>query len=346
MPADPHDPLRRYWHPVAWSHDVSGGPKPVPLLGERLVVWRDGDGTVRCFDDLCIHRGTALSLGEVVDGCLVCPYHGWRFDRAGACVHIPQFAPDARIPSTAAARSHRCEEAAGLVWVALDEPVAPIPTFPEWDDPAYRHVPCPDYTWATSAPRMVENFTDFGHLGWLHDGLLGSRDALEVPSHRVRQEGLELHYEITMQVPNTNDRFAVTDLSGDRGLQPNTYVLPLPHTIWLRCRTTPQRAPDAVLLRRPTRPPAAPASATSPATSRSTTTTPPTRRSRTSSPSRTGWSSRASVPRSCPSTCRPSCTCRSTAWPSRTGAGWPGSAEGRWWKGACSSRSRARSAGS
>ena len=57
-------------------------------------------------------------------------------------------------------------------WVALDDPVAPIPAFPEWDDPAYRHVPCPTYTWDTSAPRMVENFTDFGHFPFVHPGLV------------------------------------------------------------------------------------------------------------------------------------------------------------------------------
>jgi vanillate O-demethylase monooxygenase subunit len=82
---------------------------------------------------------------------------------------------------------------------------------------------------------MVENFTDFGHLGWLHDGYLGTRDDLVVPPHTVTDHGPELHYAVTMTVPNTNDEFAVTNLSGERGLQTNTYVLSLPHTIWLQC---------------------------------------------------------------------------------------------------------------
>jgi len=82
---------------------------------------------------------------------------------------------------------------------------------------------------------MVENFTDFGHLGYLHDGLLGTRDDLVVPAHRVSRDGTELHYELIMQVPNTNDRWAVTDLGGERGMQRNLYVLTLPHVIWLQC---------------------------------------------------------------------------------------------------------------
>lgn len=165
----------------------------------------------------------------------MCPYHGWEFTPDGACARMPQLPDDGRIPARARTRTHRCAEANGIVWVALDDPIAPIPTFPEWHDPGYRHVRCAPYTWATSAPRMVENFTDFGHLGWLHDGLLGTRDALEAPSHHVDQRGIELHYELTMEVPNTNQEFAVTDVSGSRGLQTNTYVLTLPHTIWLQC---------------------------------------------------------------------------------------------------------------
>ena len=58
------------------------------LLDEPLVLVRLG-GEVRAFKDLCVHRGTALSLGWVEDGCLVCPYHGWTYDPDGVCTRIP-----------------------------------------------------------------------------------------------------------------------------------------------------------------------------------------------------------------------------------------------------------------
>jgi vanillate O-demethylase monooxygenase subunit len=226
--------LRHYWHPVAWSNDVGAGPYATELLGERLVIWRDGDSSVAAADQ-CPHRGTRLSLGTVEGAHLVCPYHGWTFGPTGMCTTIPQLSADSPIPPRAALTTYRTEEQYGIIWVALDEPAAPIPAFPEWDDPSYRHVPCPTYTWAAGAGRMVENFTDFGHLGYLHDGLLGSRDDLVVPPHRVRTEGNALFYEIAMSVPNTDGEFAVTDVSGEFGLQTNTYVLTLPFTIHLRC---------------------------------------------------------------------------------------------------------------
>jgi phenylpropionate dioxygenase-like ring-hydroxylating dioxygenase large terminal subunit len=205
------------------------------LLDERVALWRGTDGTARAAFDRCPHRGTALSLGTVDRDCLVCPYHGWRYDAGGACVEIPQLAAEAAIPPRARLAMLRCRERYGLVWVALDEPVTDIPDFPEYEDPAYRHVECPAYTWSSSAPRMVENFTDFGHLGWLHDGYLGTKDELVVAPHTVTDADGALHYELTMTVPNTNDEFAVTDVSGERGRQTNTYVLTLPHAIWLRC---------------------------------------------------------------------------------------------------------------
>ncbi len=229
-------PLAGHWHPVAWAAELGNGPSQVVLLGERVVVWRDANGGVVAAVDRCPHRGTALSLGKVDErGCLVCPYHGWRFDAAGSCVAIPQLAAEAPVPARARLTTLCCEESAGLVWVCLSDPVAERPEFPEFGDPTYRHVRCSTYRWVTSPERMVENFTDFGHLGYLHDGLLGSIDDLVVPPHRVAQVGGELHYVLSMQVPNTNDRFAVTDVKGRRGVQTNRYVLTLPYAVHLQC---------------------------------------------------------------------------------------------------------------
>jgi phenylpropionate dioxygenase-like ring-hydroxylating dioxygenase large terminal subunit len=72
--------LRAAWHPVAWSADVADRPVGTTLLAEPVALWRDAGGTVRAVRDLCIHRGTALSLGWIDGGEIVCPYHGWRYE--------------------------------------------------------------------------------------------------------------------------------------------------------------------------------------------------------------------------------------------------------------------------
>src|SRR5438552_13342617 len=59
--------LRRHWHPVMFADELGEAPKAATLLDEAIVVVRMG-GAVSAFRDLCVHRGTALSLGKVLDG--------------------------------------------------------------------------------------------------------------------------------------------------------------------------------------------------------------------------------------------------------------------------------------
>jgi phenylpropionate dioxygenase-like ring-hydroxylating dioxygenase large terminal subunit len=82
--------LRGCWHPVAYATALADAPVRVRLLGENLVLWRDSHGTPHVLRDLCIHRGTALSLGRVVGDLLMCPYHGWQYGGDGVCRLIPQ----------------------------------------------------------------------------------------------------------------------------------------------------------------------------------------------------------------------------------------------------------------
>ncbi len=225
---------RDWWYAVGWASSLGSRPLPVKLLGEELVIWRSG-GSVFAATDRCPHRGTKLSFGIVEpSGCISCPYHGWEFDGSGSCTLVPQLDPSMPIPRGVRLDTKACTEANGLIWVCLGKPTVEIPGFPEWSGGDFHHVECEPYTWRCSPERMVENFMDFGHLGYLHDGLLGSRDDLEVPKHRVEREGAELHFELTMDVPSTADSFRVTNVRGERGKQTNTYVVSAPYTIYLR----------------------------------------------------------------------------------------------------------------
>jgi phenylpropionate dioxygenase-like ring-hydroxylating dioxygenase large terminal subunit len=80
--------LASFWQPVATVESLGEEPLAVELLGRPLALVRLG-GEVCAFDDLCRHLGAALSVGEVVDGCLRCRYHGWTYDATGKVVDIP-----------------------------------------------------------------------------------------------------------------------------------------------------------------------------------------------------------------------------------------------------------------
>ena len=93
--------LRACWHPVGFASGFADEPVRVVLLGEPIVIWRDSAGAPHALRDLCIHRGTALSLGRVVGDRLMCPYHGWQYGADGICALIPQLADPTRIPGKA-----------------------------------------------------------------------------------------------------------------------------------------------------------------------------------------------------------------------------------------------------
>jgi phenylpropionate dioxygenase-like ring-hydroxylating dioxygenase large terminal subunit len=227
--------LRACWHPVAYAAAVGADPLGAELLGEPLVLWRPADGAVRVLSDLCIHRGTALSLGWVDADEIVCPYHGWRYRGDGVCTAIPQLADPTRIPRKARVRAFRCQERYGLVWVALDEPRWPLPEVPEIEGGGWMVVTAGPYSWACDASRQLENFTDFGHFPWVHPGLLGDPERPVVPDHAVETDGPVLRYEIVRPEAAANEDFPVfANEQGEAPMRRSRYALHLPYTIVLR----------------------------------------------------------------------------------------------------------------
>lgn len=221
--------LAGFWHPIAVADDITDQPRRITLLDDYVVAFRDESG-VAALRDLCIHRGAALSLGRVRNGTLVCPYHGWQYDRTGACVRIPSRPADSAIPTTARAQAYRVQEKYGLVWVAMEEPRDEVPRYPDDVDElagwksflAYRQV------WHTSAARAVENFMDFSHFPYVHEGLLGTEDSAEIAPYTVEKLGNGLHYWLEQEEPS--------DLYGAGGSQKvrYEYTLVVPFTIHLK----------------------------------------------------------------------------------------------------------------
>jgi len=230
--------LRRCWHPVAYSRSVGDGPHAATLLDDPIVLWRDSAGTPHAFKDLCIHRGTALSLGSVQGDEIVCAYHGWRYRADGACTVIPQHEDPTMVPKKARAEAFGCQERYGLIWVAMEPPRWPLPSVPEIEDPSWRTVVAldPPATWKCDASRQVENFTDFAHFPWVHPGLLGDPSRPVVPPHDVRvEDGHVLHYEfVRPEAPNSSEYPVFPDFSREKPTRHTRYQLHLPYTIVVR----------------------------------------------------------------------------------------------------------------
>jgi nitrite reductase/ring-hydroxylating ferredoxin subunit len=62
---------------------------PVRVAGRSLVLFRTGDGLV-AVDAECPHEGASLAEGSLDDGCVVCPWHQYRFElSSGRCLTDP-----------------------------------------------------------------------------------------------------------------------------------------------------------------------------------------------------------------------------------------------------------------
>lgn len=82
------------WFFVARSKDIRPGKlTSMRWLGKEIVIWRcEPDGTTSVAVAICPHLGARLTPehgGKLVDGLLVCPFHGFGYDDSGNCVSIP-----------------------------------------------------------------------------------------------------------------------------------------------------------------------------------------------------------------------------------------------------------------
>lgn len=173
------------WHPVARVEDLAGGgPIGVRLLGEDVVVWRSGE-RLHAWRDLCVHRGTRLSLGRVVGGDrLECPYHGWTYGADGRCVLMPAH-PEQTPPAKACVSVYHARSGYGVVWVSLGSGEADLPRFELLDDPEHNVLMAGPYPVRASGPRVVENFLDVGHFPFVHEGILGDRARPEIADYEA-----------------------------------------------------------------------------------------------------------------------------------------------------------------
>jgi vanillate O-demethylase monooxygenase subunit len=186
--------LRDFYYPVAQSRLLGARPLERSIAGRTIALFRDRAGVARALDARCPHRGANLAGGEVTDGCLACPYHGWRFDERGRCVHVPS-QPERPVPESARTDSFDVVEQQGLVWVCTGERArGPVPRFPLLDDPAYerftveRVVPGPFDWW-------IDNFSDLSHVPFVHARTFGGRHPA-VQAYPIERRDDELGFSV------------------------------------------------------------------------------------------------------------------------------------------------------
>lgn len=195
------DAIAPFWYPIAYSHNVKDTPLAATLLDQRLVIWRTAEG-ISVANDICLHRGVPLSMGQLKGDQLICKYHGFHYDSAGQCTLIPAN-PQASIPQKLCLKTYPVKEAFGLVWTTLagsaDDPDA-LPILPEWTDPDYQTILPDAFSIEAAAGRQMEGFLDVAHFAWVHAESFGDPDNPVVPKYAVTPtaRGLQANYISTV----------------------------------------------------------------------------------------------------------------------------------------------------
>ena len=125
--------LRRYWWPVGFTELVKtkGSPTRVRLLGEDLVLFRDGNGRLGILGLHCSHRGTSLEFGRVEDAGIRCCYHGWLYDVGGRCLEQPAEHEDGTFKNRVQHPAYKAQEIGGFVFAYIGP--KPEPLLPNYD---------------------------------------------------------------------------------------------------------------------------------------------------------------------------------------------------------------------
>ncbi|RMF81886.1 MAG: aromatic ring-hydroxylating dioxygenase subunit alpha [Chloroflexi bacterium] len=255
--------LRRDWHVAAYASSLQdNNPLGVKLLGVDVVIWKSSDG-LRAAKNLCRHRGMAFTdlqspsnerfeVDRVIDGNLVCPYHGWEYNADGQCVRFPYDLKRKPPKSAQLLGEYAVQEAYGWIWVCLEPGYQDIPEFPEWPDDGFGKVASGPYPVRAAAQRFVENFLDVAHFPYVHRGKLGTLEYPEVPDYEAYYDDTGVYAkDIKFYQPNP-------DGSGKGGWENYNYRVYRPLSVYfakeyegriftLFCHATPTTADTSIV---------------------------------------------------------------------------------------------------
>jgi len=159
------------WYPICKTVEVrEDRPYGVKALGQKLVLWRDQKGEIKCIEDYCPHRGAPLSLGEVHEGKIGCRYHGIIMTGEGVIERVPAM-PECSFEGRKTNIAYSIKELAGAVFVFIpgetQQQPLPFDVPEEFTSPEWTGFLCTS-TWNANYRLALDNLADPMHGCYLH----------------------------------------------------------------------------------------------------------------------------------------------------------------------------------
>jgi len=168
------------WYVACTPSEIKEKPLGRTVCGENIAFYRGEENRVAAVENFCPHRGAPLSLGSVVDGKLVCGYHGLEMGCDGKTIAMP----GQRVRGFPPIKSYAVIERYGFIWVwpgdATQADEATIPHMDWYDNPEWAyggglfHINC-DYR------LMIDNLMDLTHETYVHSTSIGQKEIDETP---------------------------------------------------------------------------------------------------------------------------------------------------------------------
>jgi phenylpropionate dioxygenase-like ring-hydroxylating dioxygenase large terminal subunit len=148
------------------------------VMGRSVLLTRSADGTVRAFDNVCLHRQSRIAEGCGAARRIACPYHSWTYDLSGELVGLPG---KEGFPETSSDTARLTElpaaECSGFLWMSLQRDAAlDIPAFlgpladeldswgiGRWSPLGEKVLDCP-INWKLAVDTFAENY----HFATVH----------------------------------------------------------------------------------------------------------------------------------------------------------------------------------
>jgi phenylpropionate dioxygenase-like ring-hydroxylating dioxygenase large terminal subunit len=188
--------LNQNWYAACTSAEL-GKDKPLGrmIMEEMIVLFRDQTGHPVALLDRCLHRNALLSEGEVFDGCIGCPYHGWTYNHLGQVVNIPSEGPETYVRPDKTIVRFPTRDAHGLVWVWMGDPERvtgepfPMPWYQEDGWMTYYMIT----PFNNNVTNLAENYMDVPHTVFVHSKWFRN-------AKRVRGEALAVRTRHSVEI--------------------------------------------------------------------------------------------------------------------------------------------------
>lgn len=173
------------WYIACLSKELSNKhPIKRTIYDKSYVLFRDQSGKATTLLNRCLHRLTQLDQGKIINGELMCPYHGWTYDSDGNVTFIPSEGPDSKPKKKMCNKALPTYEQDGVIWVWMGEgePLTQTPPwhFPFWNDDKWvKYFMVTDFE--NEVTNLAENFMDVPHTVYVHAGWFRNKSFKKVP---------------------------------------------------------------------------------------------------------------------------------------------------------------------